>query len=184
MADEDVRRAAVSKAQRSKRPVPTDFVDYEKFIRSDKAKFDPNVDMEIINPNLDALKKKRGSSPSPQSKLERIRQAAERFGEIDEPRAELDEQLFEMSTGEMSERELDSIAPRQEEIIRKLQEAYKASERQFQKDFGADVAYSPAQAELIYKAYQTMDDQADIDRVVNPILESLRTRARRKQEAN
>ena len=181
MADEDVRRAAVSKAQRSKRPVPTDFVDYEKFIRSDKAKFDPNVDMEIINPNLGALKKKRGSSPSPQSKLERMRQAAERFNEIDERRAELDEQMFAVSTGEMGDEPNDEM---EEAVIRKLQEAYKASERQFQKDFGADVAYSPAQAELIYKAYQTMDDQADIDRVVNPILESLRTRARRKQEAN
>ena len=52
----NVRKAAISKAQRE-RPLPTDFVDYEEWVRSDAAKFDPNVDPPIVNPNLSVLKK-------------------------------------------------------------------------------------------------------------------------------
>lgn len=184
---EDVRRAAISKARRSKRSVPTDTVDYEKWVRSDAAKFDPNVDMEIVNPNLGALKKKQGSSPSPQSKpertkLERFRQVAERFGKIDKRREELHDQYYSAAFEKSS---LVNYKP-DKAFNRALDEAYEESKRQFQKDFGADVTYNPAQAKRIYKAYQTMDDEADIDRVVSPLLESLRSGSyfRRKREDN
>jgi len=182
----NVRKAAISKAQR-KRPLPTDSVDYEKWVRSDAAKFDPNVDMEIVNPNLGALKKKRGPSPSPQSKPERtkperFRQVAERFGKIDKRREELDDQYYSAAFEKSA---LENYKP-DKALNRKLDEAYEASKRQFQKDFGADVPYNPAQAKRIYKAYQTMDDKADIDRVVSPLLESLRSGSyfRRKRENN
>lgn len=72
------RSKAASTKVRRERPLPTDFVEYEDWVRSDAAKFNPNVDLPIVNPNLSAMKK-TGYGVNPLEEKRRIDRMREQY---------------------------------------------------------------------------------------------------------
>ena len=71
-----IRQAAMLRMERERNPVPPS--NYEEWVRSSAAAFDPNVDPPIVNPNLSVLKK-TGYGVNPVEEKKRIERMQQQY---------------------------------------------------------------------------------------------------------